>query len=688
MKHRAFRLSLIALIILMCVGCLQTEGLGSRLADYPHEPVEKELPADPEHSESVEFSLPPAAVQPVSLPDTSQPVNEFSSTIKGSRALSSISEIPEGVPNGTSDVQEPKISSKGLNVTTQEAPAEKSNSSDIEQSATTSRYDEYQEELPAESIIGEPIKGNPPMGIVILITFFLLVVTAALISSRISLYKKGREGRERDTSLYNLEQKLHAAEQELNRNEFTVRKLQEKMTSLNIHDIEAAKERMAVLHSQTEVIEMELISLQAQRIELDSEKDTLEGQVNKLEGRIEKQKIMLSRSKELYSAVENAVKRFHAINIPREYYLPLQTKVLKEIDEFAPTVMLKLNCMNYQDLRKEFRINQKQIDGLLEDYAQRYTTKANQAIYKLMVLSLRSELQNILYNLKYEKLENARTQVKTLVSKYLVVSAEGNQAIAGTMRRFIGELEHLFDNAVRIEYEYYIKREQVRQEQLALRQQMREEAEERKRLEEQRKQIALEEEKYLAEIEKVEALLEDEDLEESRRSEIQAKLDTLQHHLDSVEEKKEEITKLQNGKAGNVYIISNLGSFGDNVFKIGMTRRLDPQDRVNELGSASVPFTFDVHSFIFSEDAVGLENEMHRRLHEKRVNKINLRKEFFEVTLDELEALVLEVNPTAEFNRTMLAEDYHQSLSLAAEGVNLPESDNSMPEQDDDNHVS
>ena len=120
---------------------------------------------------------------------------------------------------------------------------------------------------------------------------------------------------------------------------------------------------------------------------------------------------------------------------------------------------------------------------------------------------------------------------------------------------------------------------------------------------------------------------------------------------------------LQNGKAGNIYIISNLGSFGENVFKIGMTRRLDPQDRVDELGSASVPFKFDVHSFIFSEDAVSLENELHKKLNDQRVNKVNMRKEFFYSTIDELEALTLEISPSAEFNRTMLAEEFRQSLS-------------------------
>ena len=144
---------------------------------------------------------------------------------------------------------------------------------------------------------------------------------------------------------------------------------------------------------------------------------------------------------------------------------------------------------------------------------------------------------------------------------------------------------------------------------------------------------------------------------------LNARILELQAQLADVITKKEEITNLANGKAGNVYIISNLGSFGDNVFKIGMTRRLNPQDRVNELGDASVPFKFYVHSFIFSDDAVGLENKLHTMLNEKRVNKVNMRKEFFYTTVDELEDLVGQIDPTAEFNKTMLAEEYRQSLS-------------------------
>jgi len=97
---------------------------------------------------------------------------------------------------------------------------------------------------------------------------------------------------------------------------------------------------------------------------------------------------------------------------------------------------------------------------------------------------------------------------------------------------------------------------------------------------------------------------------------------------------------------------------GNKMFKIGMTRRLDPQERVNEIGSASVPFKIDVHSFIFSENAVELEKTLRKRLNDKRVNKVNLRKEFFYST---------ELDPTAVFNKTMLAKEYNQTTSVSSD---------------------
>ena len=317
--------------------------------------------------------------------------------------------------------------------------------------------------------------------------------------------------------------------------------------------------------------------------------------------------------------------------------------------------------MDVKDLRKAYRQTDKQITELLDKYFSCYTSKANKAIYKLMVIALRAELQNILYNLKFDKLDKSIEDIKNVTQKYLKIAGEGNQSIAGTLTKFIGEIEYLFINAAKIEYNYYVKKEQARQEQLAIREQMRQEAEERKALEAERKKVEQEESKYHSEIEKLKLQLaeaKDDELEK-----LNARILALQAQLADVIVKKEEISTLANGKAGNVYVISNLGSFGENVFKIGMTRRLNPQDRVDELGNASVPFRFDVHSFIFSNDAVGLENKLHTLLDNRRVNKVNMRKEFFNISLDELEQIVTETEPTAEFNRTMAAEEFRQSQS-------------------------
>mgnify|MGYP004516416287 FL=1 len=410
---------------------------------------------------------------------------------------------------------------------------------------------------------------------------------------------------------------------------------------------------------------------------LSEEISQLKEQSEKLSKNVTTQERKINRCKELYKSVDYAINNFLNTDVPYSD-CKISSTDFQDLDLVTPSVILNLHCMDVKDLRAAYRDNEKQINKLLDSYSARYTTKANKAIYNLMVIALRAELQNILYNLKYEKLEKAIDDVKKVSAKYLQIAGEGNQSIAGTLTKFIGEIEYLFINAVKIEYNYYVRKEKARQEQLALKEQIRQEAEEQKALETEKKKVEKEEMKYRNEITKLESSMS-ESLSDNELSKLKARILELQNQLSQVVLKKDEISNLQNGKAGNVYIISNLGSFGDDVFKIGMTRRLDPQDRINELGSASVPFKFDVHSFIFSNDAVTLENKLHEMLNEKRLNKVNMRKEFFKVSLDELEQLVTSIEPTAEFNRTMLAEEYRQSLSVDApySSDNLYQYDNS-----------
>ena len=349
-----------------------------------------------------------------------------------------------------------------------------------------------------------------------------------------------------------------------------------------------------------------------------------------------------------------------------------------DIEDLLPDV--DLNCLTMKALRSKYNTLRKQITDLCKSYEARYTTKANAALYKLMVLAMEAELENVLHKLQYGKLETGIAAVRVMTTKYYQIAADGNQSIAPTLQRFIGQIESLYLDVVATEYEYYVQRERAKEEQRALREQMRQEAEERKQLERERKKVEAEEQKYKQEIERIE-----QEMQEAQGAELEklqnrlAEVNTL---MGQVESKKEEIINLQNGKAGTVYIISNIGSFGENVFKVGMTRRLDPEDRVNELGSASVPFPFDIHSLIFSQDAPALETALHHELNDRRVNKVNLRKEFFNVSAEELQQMVERYDPTAAFRLTALAEQYRQSLSI----TEVPD-EAVMTDDDDDEEI-
>lgn len=449
------------------------------------------------------------------------------------------------------------------------------------------------------------------------------------------------------------------------------REKEKKIKNLD-NEVNAEVEKLR-LEKQDEVFKFsEKIESIKQEISQESEKikriERLNSEAEKLEKKLVRETKKLNKIKPLYNSIYYIIEKYKEQDIFKENIenVILKEKFHDDEIEFNPTIKLKLHCMNIKELRKEFNENQRCINEVLKKYEDRYTTKANSTIYKLMVIALKAEQQNILYNLKYGKLEKSIEDVKITTQKYLDIAAEGNKSIFNTLVKFINEIEFLFIRAIEIEYEYYIKKEQQKEEQARLREQMMQEAEERKVLEQQKKQVEKEEEKYKVEISKIEESLSTSEDNEMLQK-LRVRLEELKNQLDNVEHKKQDIIKRQNGKAGYVYIISNLGSFGEKTFKIGMTRRLNPQDRVDELGDASVPFVFDVHSFIFSDDAVALEKKLHEVLNDKRTNKINLRKEFFNVSIDELEILVQEIEPTAEFNKTMVAEQYRQTLSINEE---------------------
>lgn len=213
-------------------------------------------------------------------------------------------------------------------------------------------------------------------------------------------------------------------------------------------------------------------------------------------------------------------------------------------------------------------------------------------------------------------------------------------------------------------YELAHKRYQEKEEARAIREEQREEERAQREFEKARREAEIEERRYQKALDRAKqdlGLVSGLQLEE-----LNSQIAQLEQNLREAHEAKERaISRAQETKSGHVYIISNLGSFGENVYKIGMTRRLEPLDRVKELGDASVPFTFDLHAMIFSENAPELENLLHKEFDDRRINKVNYRKEYFRVSLDEIEQLIIDkFEKEVDFIKDIEAQQYRETKSI------------------------
>lgn len=206
---------------------------------------------------------------------------------------------------------------------------------------------------------------------------------------------------------------------------------------------------------------------------------------------------------------------------------------------------------------------------------------------------------------------------------------------------------------------------QAQEEQRRLREQIREEERARREYEKAMKEAAKEEDLLRKAMEKAQKQIES--ATAAKRAEYESKLDDLKRQLAEAEERgKRALSMAQQTKHGNVYVISNIGSFGENVYKVGMTRRLDPMDRVRELGDASVPFPFDVHAIIESDDAPALEATLHKQLALMQVNKVNPRKEFFKVALSDIKTISDKLGLKTVWTMDAVAAEYRETLAIEA----------------------
>lgn len=326
--------------------------------------------------------------------------------------------------------------------------------------------------------------------------------------------------------------------------------------------------------------------------------------------------------------------------------------------DFATALDYKEELQKIRAKQKELIKNKLAVSGNMNWQVNGSASKGKKMVsdtQKLLLKAFNTECDAIISKVKYT---NFDASLERIYKSSSAISKLGTMMnIAVTQRYIDAKVKEL-----RLAFEYQLKKQEEKEEQKAARAEQREQARIQKEIEEQRKKIEKEQNHYRTAYEKIRQQLQNspDDPELLRKqTEFEDKLDDIDHALSDIDYRQ------ANMRAGYVYVISNIGAFGEDVYKIGMTRRLDPQDRVDELGDASVPFKFDVHAMIFSDDAPALETALHKAFEDKKINMVNHRREFFRVTLDEIKRVVKEnYDKTVEFVDVPDAEQYRISEKM------------------------
>ena len=285
--------------------------------------------------------------------------------------------------------------------------------------------------------------------------------------------------------------------------------------------------------------------------------------------------------------------------------------------------------------------------------------KMVQDMQKLLLRAFNSECDTLVSNIKYNNFDSYLTRMEK--SKDAISKLGKIMGVAITPSYFQLKVQEMH-----LALEYQIKKQEEKEAAKEARAEMREAAKLQKELAAERKKTEKEQTHYKNALTTV---LKQIEASGSPSTELLEKKAELEGRLNIIEASLKDLDYREaNQRAGYVYVISNIGSFGPNIYKIGMTRRLDPQERVDELGDASVPFNFDVHAMIFSDDAPALEAALHRAFDNRKLNMINKRREFFNVTLDEIKEEVRKnFDKTVEFIEVPEATQYRESQKMKEE---------------------
>lgn len=471
----------------------------------------------------------------------------------------------------------------------------------------------------------------------------LILYGAYLLNKQISNPTEGiqKEIDDKQIELDNINTKLSKMEEdkkieldklEKERNNEIDNKLKGKQEELNNID----KKLNQIEKEKTEEVETKLKEKQKQLDTLDEKYEKLtQEKEQELDNRLHE------KTTKLYEA-EDKLKRLEDEIVEAEDTIEFQ-----EYGLYEP----KYNFINSIDYKERLDAVRKQQKQMIKDKTAAIATKEwtvdgdkrkgqamTNANIKQILRSFNNETEVIINKVKHSNLESSRKRIeKSFTQLNKLYEREHVQLTKGYLNLKLDEMH--------LAYEYEVKKQEEKEELREAREREREEKKLQKELEREKKKFDKENTKINEEIEAVKNELTK--AHDDEKAKLEAEIAKLQAAL---EKNNEEIEKINEFKekpgAGYVYIISNQGSFGENVFKIGVTRRDNPEDRIRELSSASVPFRFDSHVFIFSKNAYDLESSLHERFDKQRVNKVNRRKEFFRITMDDVKKIV-EENKTA-----------------------------------------
>jgi hypothetical protein len=276
---------------------------------------------------------------------------------------------------------------------------------------------------------------------------------------------------------------------------------------------------------------------------------------------------------------------------------------------------------------------------------------------KLMLRAFNGECEAALANVSWNNIDRMLERIRK--------SFEAVNQLGGVMNMSVtSDFLNLKLDELRLTYEYEEKRHREREEQRRISEQIREEEKAQQEIEKARLQAEREEQDYEKALSKARA--EALKATGAQLEKLTEQINSFEAKLDQARQNKQRaIARAQLTKSGFVYVISNIGAFGERVFKIGMTRRMEPMDRIDELSSASVPFPFDLHVMLYSDNAPELETALHKLVQDRQVNLVNPRKEFYrDVELEEIEAFVKDRGLSAQFIKFAEAKEYRETLAL------------------------